>query len=216
MPQIFSRTANYLANYSILFALAALPLFLFISYALATSPYVTRRHIARAQPVPFSHKHHVGGLGIDCRYCHTSVEVAASAGMPPTQTCMNCHQQIWTDSPMLAPVRESWRSGTPIKWNRVNNLPDFVYFNHAVHVNGGVGCASCHGRVEEMPLMAKAQTLYMQWCLNCHGHPQPNLRPRGEIFNTASGPPGGAEGELLFEEYRIRTAGLTNCSACHR
>jgi hypothetical protein len=216
MPALFKPGANAIAR-AVVLAVPLVAIVLFASlFAFGTSPYFNGLGIPVDQPVQFSHAHHVAGLGIDCRYCHTSVEVAASAGMPPTQTCMNCHQQIWTDSPMLAPVRESWRSGTPIKWNRVNNLPDFVYFNHAVHVNGGVGCASCHGRVEEMPLMAKAQTLYMQWCLNCHGHPQPNLRPRGEIFNTASGPPGGAEGELLFEEYRIRTAGLTNCSACHR
>ena len=147
------------------------------------SPYATYQDVAQAQPVPFSHQHHDGGDGIDCRYCHTSVENSSFAGIPPTKTCMNCHSQIWTDAPMLEPVRESYRTGKSLVWTRVDYLPDFVYFNHSIHVDKGVGCASCHGPVDKMPLMFEANSLQMEWCLNCHRAPEKFLRPRDQVFN---------------------------------
>ena len=132
----------------------------------------------REQPIPFSHAHHVGGLGIDCRYCHTSVETSSFAGIPPTKTCMNCHSQIWSTSPTLEPVRESFRTGVSIQWTRVNDLPDYVYFNHSIHVNKGIGCESCHGRVDRMPLTWQENSLQMDWCLDCHRDPGKHIRPR--------------------------------------
>jgi hypothetical protein len=172
--------------------------------------------VAREQPVPFSHAHHVAGLGIDCRYCHTSVETSATAGIPPTKTCMNCHSQIWSDSPTLEPVRESFRSERSIEWVKVNDLPDFVYFNHSAHVNQGVGCTTCHGRVDRMPLMWQEASLTMEWCLDCHRHPERYLRPREEVFNASYEPPADqlALGRSLAAQYGIHTR--TSCSTCHR
>jgi len=137
------------------------------------------------QPIPFSHKHHVEGLGLQCQYCHTSVEQSSYAGIPPTKTCINCHSQIWTNADLLEPVRQSWATGASIQWIRVHDLPDYVYFNHEIHVNKGIGCASCHGRVDEMPLMYQQNTLQMEWCLNCHRNPVENIRPTAEIYNMA-------------------------------
>ena len=153
------------------------------AFALSRSPYITDIGLAREQPIPFSHQHHVAGLGIDCRYCHTSVEVSASAGLPPTRTCLNCHSQIWNQSPMLEPVRASFRTGQSIEWVRVHDLPDFAYFNHSAHVNKGVGCTTCHGPVDRMPLMYNQASLQMEWCLDCHRAPEKNLRPRDHVFN---------------------------------
>jgi hypothetical protein len=146
---------------------------------------VTRQGQRPDQPVPFSHKHHVQGLGLQCQYCHTSVEKSSYAGIPPTKTCMNCHSEIWTNAQLLEPVRNSWATGESIQWIRVHDLPDYVYFNHEIHVNKGIGCASCHGRVDEMPLMYEENTLQMEWCLNCHRNPAGNLRPTAEIYNMA-------------------------------
>jgi hypothetical protein len=178
--------------------------------------YVTEVHNARPQPVPFSHKHHVGELGVDCRYCHTSVEVSSSAGMPPTQTCMACHSQIWTNAAILEPVRASLRDSTPISWTRVNALPDFVYFNHSIHVAKGVGCTTCHGPIAEMNITWRAQSLYMRWCLECHNAPEKYLRPRSEVFNAFYEPPKYQLelGERLMKEYKVQK--LTNCTTCHR
>jgi hypothetical protein len=180
------------------------------------SPYVTQADIAREQPVPFSHAHHVGGIGIDCRYCHTSAETSNMAGIPPTKTCMNCHSQIWSDSPMLEPVRASYRTGTSIQWTRVHDLPDFVYFDHSAHVNKGVGCTTCHGRVDRMPLMWQEATLYMEWCLECHRQPEKFLRPKEEVFNPAYEPPPDQLdlGRKLVAQYGVHPR--TSCSACHR
>ena len=178
-----------------------------------------RRHTAWTvqQPVPFSHQHHVAGLGLDCRFCHTGVENAGNAGMPPTYTCMTCHSQIWTNAGILAPVRQSLGNGTPIIWHRVTDLPDYVYFNHAIHIAKGVGCASCHGDVASMPLMEKAKTMTMGFCLNCHRDPAPNLRPRDEIFNTewhrGKDTPSP---DALMAQYHIGNRNLTDCSICHR
>lgn len=170
------------------------------------------------QSVPFSHEHHVSGLGIDCRYCHTAVEKSATAGIPPTTTCYNCHKIVWNQSPMLDPVRASIRTGQPLQWTKVYDLPDYVYFNHSIHVAKGIGCASCHGLVQEMRLMRSAYATQMQWCLACHREPQKFLRPRGEIYNmTWKAKDQLALGRELAKAYDILPPSvLTSCSTCHR
>jgi len=216
MPQIFHPSTNYLARFSIFGAVFLFAAIVWIVWLIFRSDYVTQVNVVRSQPIEFSHEHHVRGLGIDCRYCHTSVEVSSEAGVPPTATCMNCHSQIWADSPKLAPVRESFANDTPIEWTRVHDLPDFVYFNHAVHVAKGVGCVSCHGQVDEMPLMWRAETLHMSWCLDCHREPELQVRPRDQIVNMQWKPdkPQAELGAELVEQYHIQS--LTNCSTCHR
>jgi hypothetical protein len=218
MPQIFHRSFNTLSKVSIfgaVFFLAGLGWALAVFYR---SSYVTESHIAYVQPVPFSHQHHAGQLGIDCRYCHTSVEDSSFAGIPPTKTCMNCHQEIWVGSSMLETVRESYRSGRSIPWQRVHNLPQFVYFNHSIHVHKGIGCVSCHGHVEEMPFTWQAHSLLMEWCLECHRNPERHVRPREEVFNMKwEAPDQDQLGPELVKEYHIRgPAQLTSCSICHR
>jgi len=185
---------------------------------LVRSQAVTRVGIAPDQPVPFSHQHHVAGLGIDCRYCHTAVEESASAGLPPTETCMTCHSQLWTDADLLAPVRESWARRTSLRWRRVHDLPDFAYFDHSIHVQKGVGCVECHGRVDRMPLMRQAESLRMDFCLDCHRDPAPRLRPREEVFNMGWTPPPDrrALGERLIARYGIDADGIMHCNVCHR
>ncbi|HZI95269.1 MAG TPA: cytochrome c3 family protein [Patescibacteria group bacterium] len=180
------------------------------------SAYVTQAYVAREQPVPFSHAHHVGDVGIDCRYCHTSVETSAYAGIPPTKTCMNCHAQLYSDSPTLEPVRESFRTGMPIVWTRVHDLPDFVYFDHSIHVNKGVACVTCHGRVDRMALTWQEASLQMEWCVNCHRHPENAIQPRDTIARLDWQPASdrAAEGLRLAREYNVRTR--TDCSTCHR
>ena len=185
MAQIFERSSNALARMSlVLTGLIVIALGVTLDQ-LQRSPWVTRQGQRAEQPVPFSHKHHVQGLGLQCQYCHTTVEKTSYAGIPPTKTCINCHAQIWTNAQLLQPVRDSWASGRSIPWIKVHDLPDFVYFNHSIHVNKGVGCASCHGRVDQMPLMYAQNTLQMEWCLDCHRNPAKNLRPTGEIYNMA-------------------------------
>src|SRR5438270_8338611 len=147
MPQIFRRSSNTLARAFLVGAGLFFFLFWGVVYAIYRSPYTTAQNVPQVQPVPFSHQHHYSGLGIDCRYCHTSVETSSFAGIPPTETCMTCHSQVWTDAPMLAPVRQSLATEQPLRWNRVNDLPDFVFFNHSIHVQIGIGCSTCHGRV---------------------------------------------------------------------
>jgi hypothetical protein len=219
MSQIFPRSANALARTS-LAGVLGLVLFLgWVVFTLFRSGWATKQNELVEQPVPFSHAHHVGGVGIDCRYCHTSVETSAFAGIPPTQTCMNCHSQIWSDSPMLEPVRASLRDNTNLTWTRVHNLPDFVYFNHKIHVNQGVGCATCHGPVDQMPLMYQASSLLMEWCLDCHRAPEQYLRPRAEVFNMAYEAPADQIdlGLRLKAQYNVAEAQhLTSCSVCHR
>jgi len=196
------------------------------------SPYVTYAGIARPQPAPFSHQHHVAALGIDCRYCHTSVETSSFAGIPPTKTCMNCHSQIWTNAALLEPVRESFRSGKSLVWNRVNDLPDFVYFDHSIHINKGVGCNTCHGPVDRMPLMYNYASLQMEWCIECHRAPEKNLRPREQVFNMRYEQPSSrnpvdfegktytdqlALGKDIKDKYHLRSVhDITSCSTCHR
>ena len=216
MPQYFSPSANTVARFTILGGLASLVIVASLSYWIVRSPYETMQNVPREQPVPFSHEHHVGGLGIDCRYCHTSVETSSFANIPATKICMNCHSQMWAASPTLEPVRESYRTGKSIEWTRVNDLPDFVYFNHSIHVHAGMGCATCHGRVDKMPLTWQAQPLTMEWCLDCHRHPDRYVRPRAEVFSMDYAPPQDqiAVGARLVQAYHLHS--LTSCSTCHR
>jgi hypothetical protein len=216
MSQIFHHSTNSLSKFSVFGALFLVAGGLWLVLEVNRSSYVTRAYEARPQPVPFSHAHHVGGLGIDCRYCHTSVDKAAYAGIPPTKTCMNCHSQIWSQSPTLEPVRASFRTDRSIEWTKVHDLPDFVYFNHSAHVNKGVGCSTCHGRVDQMPLVWQEKSLQMEWCLDCHRHPERYVRPKAEVFNIAWEPPVDQEdkGRDLVREYKIHTR--TTCSTCHR
>jgi hypothetical protein len=216
MAQIFHRSTNTIARLSIYGAVILIALLGFAVDVVNKTSYVTEVNNARPQPVPFSHKHHVGELGLDCRYCHTSVEVSSSAGMPPTETCMTCHSQIWTNSEMLAPVRASYTNSKSISWTRVNAVPDFVYFNHSIHVAKGVGCTTCHGPVGEMNITWRGQTLYMRWCLECHNAPERFLRPRSEVFDAFYQAPSNqlTLGRQLMKEYKVQK--LTNCTTCHR
>jgi hypothetical protein len=245
MAQIFHRSANSIAKASIIAAVLLVSGLLWAALELQRSPYYTYAGVARMQPVPFSHQHHVAGLGIDCRYCHTSVETSGFAGIPPTKTCMNCHSQIWTNAPMLEPVRESYRTGNSLVWTRVNRLPDFVYFDHSIHVNKGVGCNSCHGPVDKMPLMFNYASLQMEWCLNCHRAPEKFLRPHkvagsedDQVFNMAYEQPTSLhpvvlpDGQRFTEQTNAKGTGLgdylktsknvrsvrdiTSCNTCHR
>ncbi len=219
MAQIFHHSTNTFSRLTIFGAVFILAFLSWAFVELDRSGYATRQDVAREQPVPFSHAHHVGGLGIDCRYCHTSVENSNFAGIPPTKTCMNCHSQIWNTSPTLEPVRASFRTGASIEWTRVNDLPDFVYFNHSIHVNKGIGCESCHGRVDRMPLTWQEASLQMSWCLNCHRHPEQYVRPREEVFTMGYEYPADRieRGRKLVEQYKIQDQRtLTSCNTCHR
>ncbi|MES1260841.1 MAG: cytochrome c3 family protein [Acidobacteriota bacterium] len=221
MPQIFKSSVNSLAKTSIVLAVLALGAGLGAVYELsADSSYATRQGDAREQPVPFSHTHHVGSMGIECRYCHTGVENSQHAMVPPTKTCMNCHSQIWINSSTLEPVRESYRTNESIKWTKVNDLPDFVYFNHSIHIKKGVGCETCHGRVDKMPLMYQEASLEMRWCLDCHRNPEKFVRPRQFITKMGYDPEIDAKesqdelGPKLVKEYNIQK--LETCWTCHR
>jgi hypothetical protein len=216
MPQVFHRSANTISKASIIILVLLVAGLLGPLMALANSSWVTGIDVARQQPLQFSHERHVASNGIDCRYCHTSVEASAFAGIPPTKTCMNCHSQIWSTSPYLEPVRASFQSGRPLRWTRVHDLPDFAYFDHSAHVNKGVGCSTCHGRVDLMPLVRQEASLQMEWCLNCHRNPERYVRPRSEVFRMDYTPPLNQTelGSKLVEEYKIRR--LTDCSTCHR
>jgi len=229
---IFHRSANVISRASIYVGIFTAAFALWTCIQIQRSPYVTYAGIARPQPAPFSHQHHVAALGIDCRYCHTSVETSSFAGIPPTKTCMNCHSQIWTNAALLEPVRESFRSGKSLVWNRVNDLPDFVYFDHSIHINKGVGCNTCHGPVDRMPLMYNYASLQMEWCIECHRAPEKNLRPREQVFNMrylqpTKDLPVVADGQTftdqlslgkhLVKEYKLRSVmDITSCSTCHR
>jgi hypothetical protein len=216
MSQLFRPSSNTFSRLTIYGAVVFLGGMTWALAELNRSDYATRAGAPREQPVPFSHEHHVGGLGIDCRYCHTSVEVSSFAGIPPTKTCMNCHSQIWTGAGVLEPVRQSYRSGESIQWTRVHDLPEFVYFNHSIHVNKGIGCVSCHGRVDTMPLMWQEHTLQMEWCLDCHRHPERFVRPREQVFNMRYPVPTNQTelGAKLVKQYGIRR--LDDCYTCHR
>src|SRR5215467_12163930 len=230
--QIFHRSTNVISRASIYAGIFTLAFALWACIQMQRSPYVTYAGVVRPQPAPFSHQHHVAALGIDCRYCHTSVETSSFAGIPPTKTCMTCHSQIWTNASMLEPVRESFRTGKSLVWNRVNDLPEFVYFDHSIHINKGVGCNTCHGPVDRMPLMFNYASLQMEWCIECHRAPEKNLRPREQVFNMRYEQPTPEKpvvmdnqtftdqdslGLYLVKKYRLRSErDITSCSTCHR
>ncbi len=216
MAQIFHRSTNTLSRLSIYGAVFVLAGLAWLAAAINRSPYVTQVDVPREQPVPFSHEHHVRGLGLDCRHCHTTVEETAFAGIPPTKTCMTCHSQIWAESPMLEPVRASLRTDRSLQWTRVHDLPDFVKFNHSIHVAKGVGCSTCHGQVDQMPLTWQTATLQMEWCLECHRAPERYVRPRDQVFNMDWRPPADPreQGRRLVRQYEIQNQ--TDCSVCHR
>jgi hypothetical protein len=219
MSQIFPRSANATARMTIAGLLAFVVILGSAVFAAMRSSWATKQDEIVEQPLQFSHAHHVGGEGFDCRYCHTSVENSSFAGIPPTQTCMNCHKEIWNTAPILEPVRASLRDNKNLTWIRVNDLPDFVYFNHQIHVRQGVGCVTCHGPIDKMPLMYQAQPLLMEWCLNCHRAPEKYLRPRDQVFNVAYQAPANQLelGLRLKDEYNVSDARhLTSCSVCHR
>jgi hypothetical protein len=232
MAQIFHRSTNLISRFSIFGGVVFVAFLGWALYTIALSSWYTRQNYTEQQPVPFSHRHHVGELGIDCRYCHVTVEKSSFAGVPPTQTCMTCHSQIWTNASMLEPVRESYRDNTSLSWTRVNALPDFVYFDHSIHINKGIGCTTCHGPVGDMPLTYRAGTLYMSWCLDCHRQPEKNLRPRAEVFNAFYQQPSddtpvaynGVQytdqatlGKKLLVDYKIHDLTfMQSCSTCHR
>ncbi len=219
MKQLFAPGADAVMRLFLFGALAAVVMTLLILGGVSESDYLTDVGIAPEQPVPFSHKHHDGELGLDCRNCHQQVEYAATAGLPPTYTCMTCHSQIWTSSAMLAPVRESLASNTPIQWVRVNRLPDYVYYNHSIHVGKGFGCSTCHGAVDTMQLTYRANAFEMQFCLGCHRQPEKYIRTADQVWNMEWSPPANQDviGPQLVAERHIRTgAELSDCSICHR
>ncbi len=221
MAQIFGKSSNSISRITLGVAFFGFFAFWGVVYAIYRSPYSTGQAAPLAQPVPFSHQHHVAGLGIDCRYCHASAENSSFAGMPPTETCMTCHSQVWKDAPILSPVRESLALQQPIEWTRVNQLPDFVFFNHGIHVQKGIGCSTCHGAVDQMPITWKAQSLYMRWCLDCHEAPQKFIRPTNEIYNMHWEPPTdqAKHGAELLGTYHLsiqRVEQLRDCGMCHR
>lgn len=216
MAQLFHRRFGFLVRLGLIAALVIAVSLIFL-WRSVTQAYPSGMHDALEQPVPFSHKHHVGDDGIACRYCHTAVEQSAFAGIPPLSTCMTCHSQLYTDQPALAPLVTAFRSGVSLHWQRLYKLPDFVYFNHSIHIAKGVGCESCHGRIDEMPLTMRVAPLTMQWCLDCHRNPEQNLRPRDEVFSMTWHAKGQlALGRKLVREYHIDKRRLTDCSVCHR
>ncbi len=214
MAQIFHRSTNTISRLSIFGGIFLVAGLIGLFAVLDRSSYNTGVGVVLAQPIPFSHDHHTAALGISCVYCHTSVEDSAFAGIPPTATCMNCHNLIWNQSPMLAAVRESYRTGEPIRWTRVHDLPDYVYFNHGIHVAKGIGCESCHGRVDLMPLIMKTESLQMEWCLDCHRQPESRVRPLSEIYTMGWRPEHADQGTRLIAEHDINSK--VSCSTCHR
>jgi len=219
MAQIFHRSTNTISRVSIYGAVFILAALGYLAWAITESPYFTDVNVPRQQPVPFSHKHHVTDDGIDCRYCHTSVEKSSFAGIPSTDICMTCHSRLWNNSPMLEPVRMSYQTDKSLEWTRVNALPEFAYFDHSIHIHKGVGCTTCHGPIGEMPLTWRAQTLYMRWCIDCHKHPERYVRRRADVFKADYKAPQDqlALGRQLVKEYKIKDAKqLTDCYTCHR
>lgn len=180
------------------------------------SPEYTDVGYRPVQPVPYSHKLHAGDLGIDCRYCHTSVETSAKANVPPTATCMNCHTLILPESEKLLPIRESFATGQPMEWVRIHNIPDYAYFNHSSHINVGVGCVSCHGDVSKMVVVEQQKPLSMGWCLDCHRNPDPNLRPLEEVTNMTWQPPADQADFVARWKKEKNINPPVNCSGCHR
>ncbi|MBK8466699.1 MAG: cytochrome c3 family protein [Chloracidobacterium sp.] len=219
MAQLFNKSANNIAKISLIMVpiLGATAFFAFTQ--LARSSYLTGQYVEKQQPVQFSHKHHVGDDGIDCRYCHQTVETTGSAGMPSTQTCMNCHSQLFADQPYLELVRASFRDNKPIEWERVHDLPEYTYFNHSIHIAKGVGCSTCHGQIDNMPAVYQESTLQMEWCIACHRAPENFIRPKSEIYNMQwqDRDLDTAERKQLKADYKIRSKEMmTSCSVCHR
>ena len=217
MAQVFSRRFVLLIRLVLIGALLVLITIALVYRLLARADAAENAPIA--QPIAFSHQHHVRDDGIDCRYCHVSVETSAFAGIPPLSTCMTCHSQLFSDAPILAPLRRAYAGEAPLEWNRVHDLPDFVYFDHSIHVAKGVGCTTCHGPIDRMPLTRRVASLYMQWCLECHREPERYLRPRDRVFDVDWQPPADqlARGAALRKQYGLRsTRELTDCSTCHR
>jgi hypothetical protein len=216
MAQAFSQKAVLIVKLTLLGTVIAIVAAIVIirwRMAPANTPYAVV-----TQPIRFSHKHHVGDDGIDCRYCHTSVEKSRFAGLPSTDICLTCHSQLFRDSPELAPLHDSARTNKPIQWNRVHDLPDFVYFDHSIHVNKGVACESCHGRVDQMALTWRTAPLEMQWCLSCHRSAPEHVGPRDDVFRMQTAKPvSKQESTLLTQMYHLQsTRRLTDCSTCHR
>lgn len=216
MSQLFHRSTNALARISLFGGIVVLAGLGYLGWIFAHSSYMTAQNLVLKQPVPFSHDHHTAGLGIDCRYCHTSVEESSFAGIPPTATCMNCHNIMWKREDLLAPVRDSWRTGEALRWNRVYDLPDYVYFDHSIHLKKGMGCEVCHGRVDRQPLIRQAVSLQMKWCLDCHRNPEKYIRPREDVFTFGYRPEGDADAlaAKLIEEYAVQPG--IDCGVCHR
>jgi hypothetical protein len=216
VAQLFHRASNPLSKASIFGGVFIIGALVYTFNVLYKGPYVNEQSVIREQPVPFSHQHHTRQLGIDCRYCHTSAETSSFAGIPPIKTCMTCHSQIWSDSPMLEPVRNAYKTGQPIPWVRVNSLPDFVYFDHSIHVAKGVGCTTCHGPVGDMPLTWRAKSLQMKWCLECHRDPAKFVRAKDQVFSIDWEKPKNQKevGEKFVLENHIKSK--TDCYACHR
>ena len=214
MAQLFPKKANAYPALTLVGALAGGVLLIFLVWYYF-SPEFTDVGYAPEQPVPYSHRLHVGQLGMDCRYCHSQVEVSEHANVPPTQTCMNCHGQVLTESLRLLPVRESWATGNSIEWVRVHKLPDYAQFSHAVHVNNGVGCETCHGRIDQMDIVSQAEPLSMGWCLECHRDPELYLRPQDEITTMGYVQPADFVERNLLRISQEKILPPTNCSACH-
>lgn len=218
MKQLFPEGADtifQLVCIAIIFGLIA---FFPVRSFIENSSYMTYVGVFQNQDVPFSHAHHVGDMKFDCRYCHTSAEKSHFAGIPSGNVCFGCHSQLWNQAELLAPVRNSLETGTPLVWWRVNNLPDYVYFNHSIHVSKGMGCATCHGRVDLMPLTRKTKAWHMMDCLDCHRHPEEFIRPKDKVYDPWWKPPANQheEGLKLLKEYNVRTDGILNCTTCHR
>ncbi|HEX9018103.1 MAG TPA: cytochrome c3 family protein [Anaerolineaceae bacterium] len=219
MPPIFPPRSNTIARASIL---AVLVLLVVVTGGLVWyvhSSTFTQVGVTIPQPVPFPHSFHVGVVGLNCRYCHESVDKSSFAGMPPTETCMSCHSIIKTSSPLLAPVRDSYKTGQPVQWNRVYKVPDYVYFNHEIHVNKGVACETCHGRVDQQATAVRVKYFYMSWCLDCHRDPTQYLRPKDKVYEMGYTPSGDQKtvGAQLVKDYNVMPPSqLTNCSICHR
>jgi hypothetical protein len=239
MPQVFHPVMNTISRVSIFGAVFFIVAIVLLLMVYVRSPYYTGAQVVIEQPVPFSHQHHVADCGIDCRYCHTSVEKSAFAGIPATDVCMNCHSFLFNDQQMLEVVRTSYRDDVPLRWNRVNNVADFAYFHHGIHINKGIGCSTCHGRVDQMPLTWREHSLHMEWCLECHRHPAKYVRPKEFVFrmesleelvgtdefaaylkqNHPQLDPKSPDlvfklRETLAKEYKLESE--TNCSVCHR
>lgn len=244
MAQIFHPGFNTLAKLSLFLVVVGPVALICTASAISRSPHNTKVLAPQDQPIPFSHEHHVTELGIDCRYCHSNVEKSAHATVPATETCMSCHSQIWTNSPLLEPLRESYRTNTPLKWTQLNKVPEFVYFNHSIHINRGLNCNICHGPVQQMQLAYKGKAFFMIWCLNCHRNPENYVNDRDKLFQLYEKGQVGADkgygnvtaeerallngedyqrspeelekGKQLLEKYGVKKKQLADCWICHR